>query len=129
VAVLARDLPRLKARLAKLNPPPMGTMPICIGAEGERVMLRLVAEHADIWNGFGPVERFERKNRVLDSWCERVGRDPAAVERSVTLTNREDPGRVEGFLAVGAQHLILPLGAPFDVRPVERLLAAAKAVG
>ncbi len=29
-------------------------------------MLRLVAEHADIWNGFGPSEKFAHKNRVLD---------------------------------------------------------------
>ena len=129
VEALGESLPRLKARLAKLNPPPLGSMPICIGAEGERVMLRLVAEHADMWNGFGPVETFLHKNRVLDEWCERVGRDPAAVERSVTLTNREDPDRIEGFVAAGAQHLILPLGAPFDVKPVERLLAAAKVGG
>lgn len=126
VAALGEALPRLKARLSKLNPPPIGPMPICIGAEGERVMLRLVAEHADIWNGFGPVEKFAHKNRVLDGWCERVGRDPATVERSVTLVHRDDPHRVEDFLAVGAQHLILPSGAPFDLEPVERLLEQAR---
>jgi alkanesulfonate monooxygenase SsuD/methylene tetrahydromethanopterin reductase-like flavin-dependent oxidoreductase (luciferase family) len=129
VAALAENLPRLKARLAKLNPPPLGPMPICIGAEGERVMLRLVAEHADIWNGFTPVEKFAHKNRVLDGWCERVGRDPATVERSVTLVRSDDPGRTEEIVAAGAQHLILPLGAPFDLGPVERLLAQAKAGG
>ena len=129
VAALGEGLPRLKARLAKLNPPPLGPMPICIGAEGEQVMLRLVAEHADIWNGFGPVETFAHKNRVLDEWCGRVGRNPADVERSVTLTGRDDPDRVDGFVAAGAQHLILPLGTPFDVTPVERLLTAAKASG
>lgn len=127
VAALGESLPRLEARLAKLNPPPLGPLPILIGAEGERVMLRLVAEHADIWNGFGPVETFARKSRVLDAWCERVGRDPASVERSVTLTSREDPDRVEEFLEAGAQHLILPLGAPFDIGPVERLFTASRA--
>ena len=129
VTALGEDLPRLKARLAKLNPPPMGPMPICIGAEGERVMLRLVAEHADIWNGFGPVEAFARKNRVVDEWCERVGRDPTTIERSVTLKHREDPDRIEGLVAAGAGHVIMPLGAPFDLRPIERLLAAAKTDG
>jgi len=129
VAALGESLPRLKARLAELNPPPLGSMPILIGAEGERVMLRLVAEHADVWNGFGPVEKFAHKNQVLDGWCERVGRDPADIERSVTLTGRGDPDHVEGFVAAGAQHLILPSGAPFDVEPVERLLTQAKASG
>lgn len=127
VAALAENLPRLRARLGKLNPPPMGPMPICIGAEGERVMLRLVAQHADIWNGFGPVETFLHKNRVLDEWCERVGRDPADVERSVTLTGRDDLDRIDEFLEAGAQHLILPLGAPFDTAPVGRLLDASRA--
>ena len=129
VAALGEALPRLKARLAKLNPPPMGAMPICIGAEGERVILRRVAEHADIWNGFTPVEKFAHKNGVLDGWCERVGRDPAAIERSVTLVSSEDPDRIEEIVAAGAQHLIQPLGAPFNLGPVERLLAQATAGG
>lgn len=129
VAALGENLPRVKGRLARLNPPPLGPMPICIGAEGEQVMLRLVAEHADIWNGFTPVEKFAHKNGVLDDWCERVDRDPAAIERSVTLVTREDPERIDELVAAGAQHVILPLGAPFDVEPVERLLTAAKAVG
>lgn len=129
VSALAEALPRLKARLARLNPPPLGPMPILIGAEGERVMLRLVAEHADIWNGFGPVEKFIHKNRVLDEWCERVGRDPAAIERSVTLVGPDDPNRIEEFVAAGAQHLILPSGFPFDVDPIERLLEVARPDG
>jgi alkanesulfonate monooxygenase SsuD/methylene tetrahydromethanopterin reductase-like flavin-dependent oxidoreductase (luciferase family) len=104
-------------------------MPICIGAEGERVMLRLVAEHADIWNGFTPVEKFAHKNRVLDGWCARVGRDPATLERSVTLVRSEDPERIDEIVGAGAQHLILPLGAPFDLGRVERLLGASRAGG
>ena len=107
-------------------PPPAGPMPILIGGEGERVTLRLVAEHADIWNGFGPIEKFERKNRILDGWCERVGRDPASVERSVLLVDPSDPDHIEDFVAAGAQHLIVPMGAPFRLTQVERLLALAR---
>lgn len=130
VAALGHGLLRLKVRLAKLNPPPLGPLPILVGGEGERVTLRLVAEHADIWNGFGPVEKFARKNRVLDEWCERVGRDPSAVERSVTLREPDvDLERPSDFVAAGAQHLIVPSGAPFDLGPVERLLAAARSDG
>lgn len=123
---LEEGLGRIRARLGKLVPPPVGPMPILIGGEGEQVTLRLVAEHADIWNGFGPIEKFERKNRILDGWCERVGRDPASVERSVLLVDPSDPDHIEDFLAAGAQHLIVPMGAPFRLTQVERLLALAR---
>jgi probable F420-dependent oxidoreductase len=126
LADLGEGLVRIRERLGKLVPPPVGPMPILIGGEGERVTLRLVAEHADIWNGFGPISTFERKNRVLDEWCERVGRDPSSVERSVLLVEPSDRDHIEDFLAAGAQHLIVPMGAPFRLTQVERLLALAR---
>lgn len=126
LADLGAGLVRIRERLGKLVPPPAGPMPILIGGEGEQVTLRLVAEHADIWNGFGPVATFERKNRVLDTWCERVGRDPSSIERSVLLVDPSDPDHIEDFLAAGAQHLIVPMSAPFRLTQVERLLAIAR---
>jgi probable F420-dependent oxidoreductase len=129
LAALRSAIPRVKARIARLNPPPVGSLRLMIGGEGERVTLRLAAEHADIWNGFGPVEKFSRKNRVLDEWCEKLGRDPAGVERSVLLLGRGDLDRVEDFLETGAQHLILPARAPFDLTELDRVLLVAKEGG
>ncbi len=129
LAALGSAIPRVRARLARLNPPPLGPLPLMIGGEGESVTLRLAAEHADIWNGFGPVETFSRKNRVLDGWCEKVGRDPAEVERSVLLLERGDRDHVEAFLEAGAQHLILPARAPFDLSELDRVLLVAKRDG
>ena len=126
LSALEANLPRVKARLARLNPPPVGRLPLLIGGEGEKVTLRLVAEHADAWNGFGPVEKFAHKNGVLNAWCERVGRDPAEIERTVLLRDREDLGRIAEYLDVGAQHLVLPVRAPFDLSPIERLLEVAR---
>jgi probable F420-dependent oxidoreductase len=123
LAALGEGLPRIRARLARLNPPATD-LPILIGGGGEKVTLRLVAEHADLWNTFGPAASYDRKNRILDQWCERVGRDPKAIERTVSV----DAGgldQVEDLLAAGAEHVIVEVGTPFDLRPVERLLAAA----
>src|SRR6476619_4770886 len=65
-------------------------MPILVGGGGERVTLRLVAEHADAWNSFGPPASFRHKNQVLDDWCADVGRDPADIERTVAISPRRN---------------------------------------
>jgi len=79
---LAIALPRIKARLAKLNPAPIRDIPVLVGGTGERKTLRMVAEYADIWHGFVDGESYPRKARVLAEHCENVGRDAAAIERS-----------------------------------------------
>lgn len=103
-------------------PPPLrNPIPICIGGGGEQVTLKLTAQHADIWNGFGPAESYRHKNTVLDNWCREVGRDPAAVERSVLLSAR-DLDNLAAFQDAGATHIILGMGEPWDLAAVERLV-------
>jgi len=119
-------LGRIRDRLGRLNPPPAGPLPIFLGGSGEKVTLRLVAEHADAWNAFGPPASFAHKNRVLDEWCERVGRDPSAIERTVGLMSPAELDQVDEFLAAGATHLILGVGHPFDLAGAARLLDAAR---
>ena len=124
LAALKRDLPRIRARLAKLDPPPIGPLPLLIGGGGEKVTLRLTAEHADMWNHFGPAKRWAKKNAILDEWCEKLGRDPALIERTIAIYE-DDVKKTDQFLAAGATHLIYGLEAPFDMKPVERLLERA----
>ena len=119
---LGDDLPRLKARLASLNPAPIGKLPILVGGSGEKVTLKLTAEHADAWNSFGPPETFAHKNAVLDNWCAEIGRDPSEIERTVAISP-EDVGNVDAFLEAGATHLIVMVGHPYDLASVEQLIA------
>lgn len=122
---LAAALPRIKDRLAKLSPPPAGDLPILIGGGGEKVTLRLVAEHADTWNSFGPPEKYAQKNAVLNEWCDRLGRNPADIERTVLLNSAREIDDVEALVEAGATHIILGMGAPFDFDGAQRLLELA----
>jgi probable F420-dependent oxidoreductase len=111
---LRDDLPVIKERLGKLTPPPVGKLPILIGGSGEKVTLRLVAEHADAWNTFGPADNYAKKNAILDEWCARVGRDPSDVERTVAI-GPDDVDQWESLVDAGATHIILMTGDPFDL--------------
>jgi probable F420-dependent oxidoreductase len=117
---LAVALPIIKERLAKLVPPPAGRLPILVGGGGERVTLRLVAEYADAWNGFGPADTYSVKNKVLDGWCEAVGRDPATIERTVAI-RPDEVEAAESFVLAGATHLILMVDHPFELDGFHRL--------
>ena len=118
---LLRDaLPVIQDRLARLTPPAVGPLPILIGGSGEKVTLKLVAQHADGWNSFGPPEAFAAKNAVLDEWCEKVGRPKEEIERTVAF-GPDDVDRWEEFVAAGAEHLIIMTGDPFDLDAVARL--------
>lgn len=58
--------------------------PITIGGGGEKLLLRAVARHADIWNYFPmPLPEYEHKTAVLDQHCRDLGRDPSTLQRSL----------------------------------------------
>jgi probable F420-dependent oxidoreductase len=124
LADLERDLPVIRERLGRLSPPPLGRLPILIGGSGRKVTLRLVAEHADGWNTFGPPDNFAELNGVLDDWCDRVGRERGAVERTVAI-NANEVGDAEAYLEAGADHVIVMVGHPYDLDPVAALVEAA----
>ncbi len=114
---------KIEDRLGKLNPGPVnGHIPILIGGGGEKVTLRIVAEHADIWNGFGDPEEAARKSGILDEWCRKVGRDPGEVERSVRI-NDGQLDRGDEYVALGLTHLIAGASGPdYDLEPLQKLV-------
>ncbi len=126
-------------------------MPIWIGGGGEKVTLRIAAQYADGWNvPFIAPEVWAHKAGVLDAHCERLGRDPAAITKSVNLgmAFTEDalrtqfgpmadavrPGVLSGsvdemvakvgaYVDAGAEYVIVAMRAPFDRDGLERFAA------
>lgn len=56
--------------------------PILIGGAGEKVLLRIVARHAQMWNCPGTVEELGVKIGVLRAHCTAEGRDEATIEKT-----------------------------------------------
>ena len=82
----------VQARDAVLAPPARADLPILIAAKGPR-MLELTARYADLWNEawFGmPDDRWAGLNRDLEAALQKVGRDPATLERTVGVNVRID---------------------------------------
>ena len=120
-----RDLPLFRERLAKLNPPAIGPMPIMIGGTGEKVTLKLVAQHAQLWHGFGDVERYKAKAEILAGHCAAEGRDPGDIAHVWGIPD----GRIEAaeaLVGAGATVLTVSTGggddADYDLTTVKRVL-------
>ncbi len=120
---LDRDMPIIRERWEKLNPGPVnGKIPILIGGGGEKVTLRIVAQHADTWHSWGDAETMARKSGILDDWCAKVSRDPSEIERS-TGVKAENLALAEDHFANGVTHFTMGVGAPdFDFGPVREFL-------
>jgi probable F420-dependent oxidoreductase len=103
IAALGESLPRIRSRWSKLNPAPSRRVPILIGGGGEKKTLRLVAEYADIWHGFGNTETLTHKNEVLNDWCSRLGRNPGEIERSTDAQGAGPEEVGEDLMGVGAR--------------------------
>ena len=139
-------------RDARLEPKPVQPrLPLWVGGGGEKVTLRIAAQHADGWNlAFTSPEMFGQKVDALTRHCEAIGRDPASITKTVNLTlawKEEDLVRQFGGAAeyiganalkgspqqvidrigeyrdAGAEWVILALRAPFDVDGLDRFAA------
>jgi len=71
--------------------PVRGSVPVLVAGGGERRTLDLVARYADACNVFaGEAAAVRHKFDVLDRHCERVGRDPAQITRTVFAFDTSD---------------------------------------
>jgi probable F420-dependent oxidoreductase len=78
---------RLSEAYCRPRPAQAGGPPLWIGGKGGPRLLRLVARRAAGWNTvwtWSP-ESYGERARALDEACEREGRDPSTIQRSVGL--------------------------------------------
>ena len=122
---LRKALPTIKERWQKDVPSPLRPIPVLIAGSGEKVMLKIVAQHATMWNGplFASPEEWGRKNEILTEWCTKIGRDPNEIERTIWLDSPDRLNQLDAYAQAGATHLILGMHAPYPFEAVERMLA------
>jgi alkanesulfonate monooxygenase SsuD/methylene tetrahydromethanopterin reductase-like flavin-dependent oxidoreductase (luciferase family) len=101
------------------NPKPLRRPPFLIAGRSTPV-LRLAAEHADIWNipGGGDIADVTSRSVLLDRFCAEIGRDPAAITRSIHLgVSYDRPGDTRRQIAeaidAGFRHVVLSVAPPY----------------
>jgi F420-dependent oxidoreductase-like protein len=115
---------QLKDALCEPKPVQKPYPPILIGGMGPKKIQPLVARQADIWHFFvrdGDPQEVKRICDNFDKVCQRVGRDPTQVERSVSVrapqltgSTEEVRGRIKALADAGVRHFIISLSSPYD---------------
>jgi F420-dependent oxidoreductase-like protein len=88
--MLRQEITTYNGKYYQLNEAPMRPLPVqkprpplMIGAKKPK-MLELCARYADTWNSSGgSVNEMRERNEILNDACERVGRDPSEIVRSL----------------------------------------------
>lgn len=107
---------------ALANPKPIQRPhpPIVLGGTKPKI-LRVIARHADEWNGVAfDTSTWRESNAELEKACADVGRNPAEIARGVQLflhpSNEEQMAQQIGFIPqfedAGADHVVLSFYQP-----------------
>ncbi len=100
--------------------------PIIVGGRAAAT-LRIVAEHADLWNYPGAdIDDATGRSALLDRYCTAIGRDPESITRSITLPVSYDrPADTRHIVAravdAGFRHIVLGLPAPYPAGVARRV--------
>ena len=92
--------------------PVRGSVPVLVAGGGEKRTLDLVARYGDACNvSAGAPADVRHKFDVLDAHCERIGRDPAEITRTVFAFDTSDlaalAASARSLAAVGADGMII----------------------
>jgi len=116
------------------EPRPIQThLPILVGGSGPKKTLRTVALRADGWNTSGPFDDVRVRLDILEEHCADVGRDLAAIEKTVSfpIVLRDDRAAAEAVYGTLLAHNGVDgmeseplLGSPTEVADAIRPYAA-----
>ncbi|MEO8438428.1 MAG: LLM class flavin-dependent oxidoreductase, partial [Chloroflexota bacterium] len=77
-------------------------LPILVGGSGPKKTLRTVALRADGWNTSGTVDEVRGRLEILAGHCADVGRDPGAIEKTLSYPIVLRDRRVDAEEAYGS---------------------------
>ncbi len=91
--------------------PVRGSIPVLVAGNGEKRTLDLVARYGDACNVFGDPAEVRRKFDALDRHCERAGRDPMEITRTVVEFDAPDlsalASSARAMAAAGADGMVV----------------------
>jgi alkanesulfonate monooxygenase SsuD/methylene tetrahydromethanopterin reductase-like flavin-dependent oxidoreductase (luciferase family) len=82
-------------------------------------VLRVAAEHADLWNiPGGDIDDAVRRSALLERYCTEISRDPASITRSIHLpVSYDEPSSTRNAIGeatgAGFGHIVLGLPDPY----------------
>jgi F420-dependent oxidoreductase-like protein len=110
-------------------------IPLVIAGFGEQVMLKVVAQYADICNTIGDPATVEHKYAVIKQHCETVGRDYESIKRTavapVAIADTDEKAR-ELFLSRVTPFLpgdVFSYGLIGSIDTIRQRIAAYEAAG
>ena len=132
---------KLKDAIMAPGPVQKPRPPLVIAAH-VKASLRVAAEYADTWVSFGAdfgsphevvVEKTQKRSTYLDKYCEKIGRDPGSLKRSLLVFGAEgntafasDESFIEivkRYTALGINELVFfyPFFAPDQIPMFEKI--------
>lgn len=93
--------------------------PILIGGQGPKLILPVIARHANIWHmrlrEVTP-EQIKKLSATFDTTCQQVGRNPAEVEKAISLRSEQLSGpteelrrQIHSLADIGIRHFTISL--------------------
>lgn len=117
---------------AAATPRPDVVPRVLIGSSGEQVGLPIVGRQADLWNGsYRGDDDWRRKRAIIDDAAVAAGRDPAAIENTLTVagdlpeTDSDSEAwldRLGHLVDLGVSTFVMDFGHPLSPEPALRFV-------